>query len=121
MQKGNGLMSTIKDDVFDYQAYVRENSPGATRIQRGTDARKQRFNAAIARLAIRIDEDILEQFRQLVPQDQGYERLINQALREWLSAKDVKELVRAELQQVIQRALSSTQVGAKLPRKLQQG
>lgn len=114
-------MSTINNDVFDYQAHVRGNSPSAVRIQRGADARRQRFEAAIARLAVRLDEDVLEQFQQLVAQGEGYERLVNQALREWLSARDVKELVRAELQQVIRQALSTAQTGAKLPRKLQHG
>jgi uncharacterized protein (DUF4415 family) len=111
MQKGDGEMNTIKDDNFDYQAYMRANPPDPTKIQRGTEARRQRFEAAIMKFAVRIDEDILEQFRQLVPPGQGYERVINQALREWLSAKGVKELVRAELQQAVQRAISTIQVG----------
>ena len=109
-------MSTIKDDAFDYQAYVHENSPVTASIQRGTDARKHRFETAIMRPGIRTDEDILKQFQQLVPQGQGYERLINQALREWLSVKDVKELVRAELQQAVQQVLSSIQVGVESPK-----
>ena len=47
--------------------------------------------------AIRIDPDILEQFKQMVPDGQGYQRLINQALREWLMACDVQDVVRQEL------------------------
>ena len=34
------------------------------------------------RSAIRIDEDILEQFRQLAPEESDEEKFINQALRE---------------------------------------
>ncbi|MDZ7336770.1 MAG: hypothetical protein ONB32_16595 [candidate division KSB1 bacterium] len=98
-------MSTIKNKDFNYEAFVQENSPTTTRIQRGTEARKQRFEAAILKYAIRIDEDILEQFQKLTPEGQGSEKLINQALRERLSAKDFKETARAELQQLVQKAL----------------
>ncbi len=90
-----------------YEAFVQENSPTTTKIQRGTEARRQRFEAAILKYAIRIDEDILAQFEQLTPDGQRVEKLINQALREWLSAKDFKETTRAELQQMVQKALQS--------------
>jgi len=98
-------MRTIKTNAFNYEAYMQENSPIATRIQRGTEAREQRFEAAILKYAIRIDEDILAQFQKLTPEGQGAEKLINQALREWLSAKDFKETARVELQQLVQKAL----------------
>lgn len=104
-------MNTIKDKEFDYQAYVKKNSPASEQIRRGPEARQQRFEAARTRFTIRIDEDILEQFKQLAQQEQGYEQLINQALREWLSARDVKELVRGELQQIVRQALSSSHLG----------
>ena len=55
------------------------------------------------RITIRIDEDVLQEFRQLVPDGRGYQRLINQALREWLIARDVKELVRNELRDIIEK------------------
>lgn len=109
-------MSTIKDDNFDYQTYVKQNSPDTMEIQRGKNARRQRLESAIMRYSIRIDEDIFEQFQQLVPKGQGYERLINQALREWLSARNVKELVREELQRLVHQALSTIEAGAELPK-----
>ena len=34
----------------------------------------------------------------MVPDGQGYQSLMNQALREWLTAQSVTELVREELQ-----------------------
>ena len=102
-------MNTIKEEGFDYQVYTRDNPPESSKIRRGTKARRQRFEAAQLMSAIRIDEDILEQFRQLTPQGQNYEKLINQALRERLSARTVKELVREELHQVVQTVLSSIQ------------
>jgi uncharacterized protein (DUF4415 family) len=109
MQKGDIKMSTIKDkdETFDYQAYTRENAPDPAKIQRGPEARRQRLEeAAVMKSVLRIDKDILQQFKQLASSDQECQRLINQALREWLSAKDVKELVRAELQHVVRQALA---------------
>jgi len=99
-------MSTIKDDDFDYQTYFRENPPDPAKIQRGLEAREQRRRAATPMTVVGIEDDIIAGFKQLVPPEQEYRRLINQALREWLSAKDVKELVRTELQQVVQQALA---------------
>ena len=92
----------IKEEEFDYQTYTRTHPPDASKIQRGAEARRQRFEAAQRRQVIRIDEDVLDEFRQLTPDAQDYERLINQALREWLSAQNVKELVREELHEIIQ-------------------
>ena len=110
-QKGDGSMNTIKKEGFDYQAYARAHPPDVTKIQRGTAARQERFEAAKKRSAIRIDEDILEQFRQLASEESDEEKFINQALREWLAAQNVKELVREELPQMLQTALTSIQPG----------
>jgi uncharacterized protein (DUF4415 family) len=107
-------MNTIKEEEFDYQAYTRDNSPELSKIQRGTETRKQRFETAKLKSIIRIDEDILEQFRQMTPQHENYEKFINQALREWLSAETMKELVREELHQMVQTVLSSSQPDAQV-------
>ena len=109
-------MSTIKDNDFDYPAYFRENPPDPTKIQRGIEARERRRKAATPKTIVSIEDDIIAEFKQLVPHEQEYQRLINQALREWLSAKDVKELVRTELQQVVQHALALIQSRAELPK-----
>jgi len=37
--------------------------------------------------------------------------LINRALRDWLSARNLKELVRLEIQRAIQQSLSAAQPG----------
>ena len=109
IQKGNGSMSTIKDDNFDYQTYMKKNSPDAKKINRGTKVRKQRFETAMKKFSVRIDDDIFEQFQKLVSSGHECEKLINKALREWLSAKGVKDLVRTELQQVVHEILYSYQ------------
>ncbi len=102
-------MNTMDKKEFDYHAYMKEHPPDMKNIHRGAEARKRRFEEAAMTDRVRIDEDILEQFRQLTPQGQRYEKFINQALREWLSAKTVKELLRQELTQMVQQAFASVQ------------
>jgi uncharacterized protein (DUF4415 family) len=110
MQKGDGLMSTIKkDEDFDYQTYMRENPPDLTKIERGPEARKRRFEAAMKKLSVCIERDIFDQFQNLVNPGQDCSKLINQALREWLATKDLKKLIRTELRQVVREEMSSFQ------------
>lgn len=52
-------------------------------------------------------EDLLHQLRQLIPEGQSCERLVNQALRDWLAAKGMKELIRAEIHEAVHQTLSS--------------
>ena len=99
-------MNTINDKEFDYYAYMKEHDPDVTRIRRGTEARQQRFEEAVLKYRVRLDEDIIEQFQQLVPHE-SCEHLINQALREWVAARDVKGLLRDELHHLIQEAFAS--------------
>lgn len=105
-------MSTTKDKEFDYQAHMRENPPDPARIHRGPHARKKRQEAAKAKITIRIDEEVIKQFKEMVPEGHGYQGLINQALRDWLSAQGVKELIRKELPEMIYKAVSSVQKAA---------
>jgi len=81
------MMNTIKEDDFDYQTYTRENPPDPVKIQRGIEARERRREAATPKTVVGIEDDIIAAFKQLVPQEQEYRRLINQALREWLLTK----------------------------------
>jgi uncharacterized protein (DUF4415 family) len=105
--KGDGLMNIMEDDNFDYRAYTRETPPEPAKILRGTAERQRRFDAAMTRLSVRLDEDVFEEFRQLTAEGQSVERLINRALREWLSAQGMKELIRVEVQRAVQQSLSS--------------
>ena len=103
-------MSTIKkDEDFDYQTYMRENPPDLTKIERGPEARKRRFEAAMKKLSVRIERDIFDQFQNLASPNQDCGKLINQALREWLATKDLKKLIRTELRQVVREEISSFQ------------
>jgi uncharacterized protein (DUF4415 family) len=90
-------MSMTKTPDVDYQAYMRQQAPELGQMQRGPTARAARRAVAKSKITIRIDTDIVEQFKQMVADGQGYQRLMNQALREWLMARGVTELVREEL------------------------
>jgi len=100
-------MPTINAPEFDYQTYTKENPPDPSKLQRGASARHQRRETAKGRITIWIDHEVLEQFKQLVPDGQGYQSLINQALREWLAARGVKELVREDLQEMTTQVASA--------------
>jgi uncharacterized protein (DUF4415 family) len=108
-------MPTTKDIEFDYQTYMRRNPPEPRRIRRGLQARQQRRDQAKSRITIRIDTDILAQFKQLVPDGQGYQRLMNQALREWLSAQSIQELVHRELKAMAAQMVALLQEVARRP------
>lgn len=105
-------MSTIKDEDFDYQTYMRENPPDLAKIQRGPEARRQRFKAAKKKVSVRIVRDIFNQFQNLSSLGQDCGKLINQALREWLIARDIKKLIQTELRQVIRYELASFQANS---------
>jgi uncharacterized protein (DUF4415 family) len=100
-------MPTINAPEFDYQTYMKENPPDLSKLQRGSAARHQRRETSKGRITIWIDHEVLEQFKQLVPDGQGYQSLINQALREWLAARGVKELVREALQEMTAQVVST--------------
>ncbi|MCP4397260.1 MAG: BrnA antitoxin family protein [bacterium] len=100
-------MSIIKEEEFDYQAYTREHPPDPSKIHRGPQASRQRLERKIKSM-VHIDADILEQFQALSSEEYQCENLINRALRDWLYAKTMKELVRDELREIIQQVVSSS-------------
>ncbi len=70
---------------------------------RGPEARKQRLlEAQKQRITIRLDKEIVGEFKTL-SDGRGYQSLINQALKEWLLARNIKELVRSELGSVVEK------------------
>lgn len=100
-------MPTINALECDYQTSRKDHPPDPSQLQRGSSARHQRREAAKGRITIWIDHEVLEQFKQLVPDGQGYQSLINQVLREWLAARSVKELVREALQEMTTQVVSA--------------
>ena len=101
-------MSTNKDKDRDYQAYIRENAPNPDK-RSGIEQREERRKlvALKTKITIRLDSEILDEFKRLAPEGKGYQNLINQALREWLSAQGVKELLREELTGIMAEAVES--------------
>jgi len=99
-------MSTKKKAHFDYQGHAREQGPNTGLIRRAAKRHSTISEVGKQRITIRIDDEILEEFKRLVPGGRGYQSLINHALREWLAARGVKELVRDELREVIQEVVA---------------
>jgi len=94
---------------FDYKQYSETHAPDPNKVRRGRTARDERRRATKQRITIRLDEDILEAFKGLAPDGRGYQALINRALREWLSARDVKELIRDDLRELVRSAIQEGQ------------
>lgn len=109
-------MNTMEDETLAYQAYMREHPPDPTKINRGPEAREQRLREAAAkRRTVRLDEDVVKELQPLTNEDRTYDQVVNQALREWLAAGEMKELVREELKHAFQQAISATQFGGEAP------
>jgi uncharacterized protein (DUF4415 family) len=110
-------MHTSEPEEFDYQSSMRQSTPEARQIRRGTRERELRRAGAKERITIRIDHDVLERFKDLAPQGQGYQSLINEALREWLSARGVKELIREELEEMTEKVVSAVRATQRSPQE----
>lgn len=82
--------------------HIQPNPEAATR---GPKARELRRKTLLKqRVTIRLDAEVIEQFKALAPDGCGYQGLINEALRDWLSAGRVTELVRAEIEGLCDQA-----------------
>ena len=92
----------------EYEAALKAITPREERLVNSQEARAARRAAATLkqRITIRVDEDILEEFRELAGEDGNYQTLINHALRQWLEARGLKELLREELPSLIHHALN---------------
>jgi len=95
---------------FDYKEYSSTHAPDPTKVRRGRAAREERRTGTKQRITIRLDEDILEEFKEIAQDGPGYQALINRALREWLSARDVKELIRDDLREIVRTAIQEGRV-----------
>lgn len=90
-------MSTNKDKDPDYHAFMRDTSPDPKKISDRTH-RLQRQQASLkTKISIRIDADLLDDFKRLARDNAPYQSLINRALRDWLAKQSLKELLREEL------------------------
>ena len=110
-------MNTSAPEEFDYPRHVNQHGVEVKKVSRGTRAREMRRAGVKERITIRIDQDVLERFKELAPQGQGYQSLINEALRDWLSARGVKELIREELEEMTEKVVSAIQSTRRVPSK----
>lgn len=98
----------MTDKDFDYENFFKNNPDKKPRVIGGLEERNKRVRDAVkTRMTIRLDAEIIEEFKKMAPEGRGYQSLINQALREWLMAREVKEMVREELAVLIAQAVSS--------------
>lgn len=105
-------MSTNKNDLERLEKEVLQQKPQPSKRTRGPEARRKRMeeNERVAgvgkkMISIRIDVDLLENFKGL-SEGKGYQSMINQALREWWIARDIKGLVAQELEEFSTRLRS---------------
>lgn len=104
-------MSTTTE--FDYPGHVRSEVVDRAELTRGPEARSRRHaGAAKERVTIRLDSDVVESFKELTgdAQGKGYQSLMNQALREWLTARGLPEMLREEVRRVLREELAGSKV-----------
>src|SRR5215210_7748554 len=102
----------MEDETQAYQTYMREHEPDLTKIRRGPELfeeRRRRMEAGAKRPTVRLDEEVAKELQPLVTEGQTYNQIVNQALREWLAAREMKELVREEIQHAFQQAVLAMQ------------
>lgn len=95
----------INRDLEEVQRWASELDSSRARVFRGSLKERLRHWESLAvlkatekqKITIRLDRDLVEAFKALTPNGKGYQLLINQALRDWLTAQSVKEMIREEL------------------------
>lgn len=98
-------MSTL--DSNDYEADIKAIKPDPDKLVPSQLARAARRKAAAQkqRITTRVDGDVIEEFKDLAGEEGSYQSLINLALRQWLEAQGLKELLRKDLPELVQQAM----------------
>lgn len=91
----------------DSSQYTESQQMNRRRKERRQDADLAVKDASKTRITIRIDEDVIQQFKTMAPEGRGYQSLMNRALREWLSAQGVKELLQQDLRDLVRESVVS--------------
>ena len=88
-------------------------APDPAKLVPSKQAREARRKAAAhkQRITIRVDEDVLDEFRALAGDEGSYQTLINLALRQWLEARGLKEMLRRDLPELVSEAVRASQQG----------
>ena len=94
----------IEQELESLERTIQGKEPDPEKITRGLAAREKRRREALKnKITICLDLDIIQRFKELNNGERGYQSLINQALREWLTVHDVKELLKTELHDVVRK------------------
>lgn len=105
----------IKTEEFDYQTYTRENAPDPTKI-RSYDERQAKWQeAAENKTIVALDREIVEKFEQLGSSRKEAILLMNTALREWLTTRDMKQLIKDDFQHMLADTLASFRMAGNIP------
>ena len=54
-----------------------------------------------SRVSARFDADLVHRYKEMAGESGSYQALMNQALREWLERKELRELIREELREAL--------------------
>ena len=93
--------NNLEQELESLEKAIQSEKIDPEKINRGPAAREKRRREALKnKITICLDQDIIQKFKELNNGERGYQSLINQALREWLTVNDVKELLKGELQEV---------------------
>ena len=77
-------------------------SPGPRKGKEGLEQKKRAAVAAKKQsITIRFDADIIERFKALAGEDGSYQRLLNQAAREWLDGHEMEDTLRRVIGEVL--------------------
>lgn len=95
---------STRDELDEAEAAMKASKP-SPHMRRGEDAkqwRAQKRRAAQKQsITIRFDADIVDRFKELAGEDGSYQRLMNQAAREWLNGHDLEDTMRRIMVEVL--------------------
>jgi len=88
------------DEEVDYQTNLREQGPVPEQIRTYDQRQKHMRQVGKHRINLYVDKDVIDGFKA-ASGGRRWQTLMADALREWLTAQSVKELVREEVSREI--------------------
>ena len=96
---GETSMSDHKKEMDEAETWGR-NLTADEHTKRGPEHLRAKMKAASKKLiSIRMDEDIIDRLKELAGDDGSYQRLLNQAVREWLDGRRMEDVLRQALRE----------------------
>lgn len=92
-------LDLLKEEVLRQEAQPEKRTTGPSQRRKRMESNAKAKGVKKTMISIRIDNDLLENFKELSG-GSGYQRAINQALREWWVARDISDLVASQLQEL---------------------